>query len=210
MSSYARATVKCGNCRSKVEITKLLSTNAFGSPDLDMRPPEMQRSTMKTWVEECPKCKYVALDISKRPKFDTDYLKSERYLKCDGIEFKNNLSISFYRKAIIEMLTDDMTGAYCDVLCAVWACDDCNDLENAVKCRTYMDSIYSELPKEKREDISFMVRHIDVLRRAGLFDKAVELCNNVSCEEKLIVDIVRFQKEKALQKDCDAYTVDKT
>jgi len=41
------------------------STNSFGAPDLDTRPPEMQRSTIYHWTQRCPSCGYCAADILK-------------------------------------------------------------------------------------------------------------------------------------------------
>lgn len=37
---------KCAVCGKESEQITLASTNTFGSPDLDLRPPEMKRSTM--------------------------------------------------------------------------------------------------------------------------------------------------------------------
>lgn len=56
----------CGVCGGISEQTGLQSTNAFGSPDLDLRPPEMERSTMCYWVQTCPQCGYCASDIAEK------------------------------------------------------------------------------------------------------------------------------------------------
>ena len=42
------------------------STSTFGSPDLDLRPAEMQRSTMEVWLQVCPHCRYIAPAISQQ------------------------------------------------------------------------------------------------------------------------------------------------
>ena len=52
----------CGH-RSSYEL--VASTNTFGSPDLDLRPPEMYRSTMHTWIQFCDNCGYSCPDISE-------------------------------------------------------------------------------------------------------------------------------------------------
>jgi len=44
----------CFVCGNTSEHTVIGSTNAFGSPDLDLRPPEMQRSTITHRVQRCP------------------------------------------------------------------------------------------------------------------------------------------------------------
>jgi hypothetical protein len=37
-------------CGSKQTVQEIGSTNSFGAMDLDMRPPQMKRSTMHLWV----------------------------------------------------------------------------------------------------------------------------------------------------------------
>ncbi len=207
MSIFMKNTVLCGNCGAEVKIVELTSTNAFGSPDLDLRPPKMKRSTMPLWIQECPKCGYVSSNITEKPKIKSDYLNSWQYINCDGITFKNVLAVRFYRKALLSMLANDKVEAYNSILCSAWNCDDCDDFENAIKCRTYMDEIYMELTENEKEDINFKVRHIDVLRRAKLYNKAIELCDNVFSKDKMILDIINFQKEKSLKEDNGVYTV---
>jgi hypothetical protein len=48
--------VVCAVCGNKSVTDGLMSTNTIGPPDLDMRPAEMQRSTMGYWVDNCEKC----------------------------------------------------------------------------------------------------------------------------------------------------------
>ena len=49
---------ECSVCGETTEQPVLMSTNSWGYPDLDLRPPEMQRSTMHVWIQECPHCGY--------------------------------------------------------------------------------------------------------------------------------------------------------
>src|SRR5438093_611864 len=66
MTTFFRQDVTCVNCRKSSEHHVLSSTNAFGSADLDLRPPEMKRSTMRAWLQLCPHCGYVAPDLSRK------------------------------------------------------------------------------------------------------------------------------------------------
>ncbi|MBU06018.1 MAG: hypothetical protein CL877_08750 [Dehalococcoidales bacterium] len=43
----------CAMCGAKSTHRGIMSTNAFGSPDLDLRPPEMERSTMGSILRGC-------------------------------------------------------------------------------------------------------------------------------------------------------------
>jgi hypothetical protein len=65
MTSYKSAHVTCGACGQEQEYNLLTSTNTQGEPDLDLRPPEMQRSTMASWIQRCRSCGYCAPDLSK-------------------------------------------------------------------------------------------------------------------------------------------------
>ncbi|MBR4908658.1 MAG: hypothetical protein IKZ43_06585 [Acidaminococcaceae bacterium] len=47
MTTMFRQKYKCAVCGAEQEFYGIASTNSFGSPDLDLRPPEMQRSTME-------------------------------------------------------------------------------------------------------------------------------------------------------------------
>ena len=43
-------TVICANCQGQNEQIIIGSTNQFGSPDLDLRPPETARGTILHWL----------------------------------------------------------------------------------------------------------------------------------------------------------------
>lgn len=58
---------KCYVCGKTLKYKTWMSTNQFGSPDLDTRAPEMARSTMFMWVKCCPSCGYCASDVSEGP-----------------------------------------------------------------------------------------------------------------------------------------------
>jgi hypothetical protein len=55
----------CAFCGNQQETFSLLSSNTDGHYDLDLRPPEMLRSSMRYWVQECEHCGYCATDISE-------------------------------------------------------------------------------------------------------------------------------------------------
>jgi hypothetical protein len=79
MTTYAEETVVCGACGHAFTHGALNSTNAFGSPDLDPRPPEMQRSTMHAWIHRCPSCGYCSEDASKFDDKLQPLLQSHEY-----------------------------------------------------------------------------------------------------------------------------------
>ncbi len=75
-------------CGTENEYTGIGSTNALGSLDLDTRPPEMERSTIFTWVQRCPECGYCASDVSiTRPRAQA---------VVNGEEYKDQLNDPTY------------------------------------------------------------------------------------------------------------------
>ena len=103
MTMIIPKTEKCAICGADVACTSLVSTNVFGSPDLDLRPPEMKRSTMPYWVQECTKCSYVSKKVTDESDVTIEWLKSENYRTCDSISFSSELAIRFYKFYLISL-----------------------------------------------------------------------------------------------------------
>ena len=103
MTRLLRQTKKCAICSNTHSYSVIGSTHRFGPCDLDMRPPEMQRSTMPYWVEECPFCGYVSADVSKIPYDEANpdsiekYILSPEYKNVEGLSFSAYLSEQFYK-----------------------------------------------------------------------------------------------------------------
>ena len=79
MTQIFPSKITCPICENDFEIYLLASTNQMGAPDLDLRPPEMARSTMNTWTYECPHCSYVSADFDQTPEIKKEFL--EPYLE---------------------------------------------------------------------------------------------------------------------------------
>src|SRR5438552_1767736 len=60
MTTFDERPISCSVCGTTSIQPVLASTNSFGPPDLDLRPAEMQRSTIWMWVQRCPECGYCA------------------------------------------------------------------------------------------------------------------------------------------------------
>ena len=71
--------IECAACGEKVEVTLIGSTNTMGYSDLDMRPAEMQRSTMPMWIQYCPHCGYCASSLNFLIDGAGDVIDSEEY-----------------------------------------------------------------------------------------------------------------------------------
>ena len=205
MSTYMRANYICGICGHTFESNTIMSTNSFGSPDLDLRPPEMQRSTMPLWVKKCPNCGYVHSEIEKDGKTHANYIKSKSYITCENNMFKNDLASEFYQYALIELQDNNLEEAYNAFLHAAWACDDSNDKENAVICRSKAIALFERTSMITKEE--FILRQVDLLRRARKFDDAILLVSKTRFKDSLLKKIASFQHTLCQHKDDDCFCV---
>ena len=211
MSNLIQEIKKC-SCCGKESVQKIvLSTNTFGgSPDLDLRPPEMKRGTMPYWVQMCPNCQYVAGDIEKVQSFDKGILEQEEYKKCDNVKLPNELSKMFYRYYLIALSKDDISSAFNRIRNAAWACDDMGSEKYAKMCRELGIGLLNKLI-ETEENIkikeSMLSVKADMLRRTEKFDELILEYSNLVFNEDIIQKVVSFEIEKAKAKDSSIYTI---
>ena len=206
MSQVYPETVRCAVCGKKSEQYVLISTNTFGSPDLDLRPPEMERSTMVYWVQKCPRCGYVAESLEDVPKINAPFLKTDEYQKCLGLTFQSELAKTFFRQYLIQVAERNAEKAFYAALHAAWACDDAEDEENSVLCRKYALADVDKLI-EKADNETLSVQRADLLRRAGLFEKVIEEYEDHVYSDDTLNRIALFQVMKSYEQDSACYTV---
>lgn len=113
MSILEQTKKRCPCCLHKWIVPEVVSTNKFGSMDLDTRPPRMARDTIGSWVHECPNCGYViggigsflatgnATGFAIGTKVTKSFLKSEQYHSCEGYCFNSDITALFYRRYMI-------------------------------------------------------------------------------------------------------------
>ena len=208
MSTIARIKCRCAVCGARNELAVLCSTNEFGSPDLDLRPPEMKRRTMSLWVQECSKCGYAAEDISEDRKVPRDLVQSEKYNSCEGHGFESALARKFYKSYMINRHLQLHADAFYDVLHAAWACDDKEDGEGAKLCRVLAFKFIPTLIKERAEDKeTLLVMAADLLRRSGHFEELINSYQNIRFSTELLNEILSFEIAKAKEKDAGCYAV---
>lgn len=209
MSTINRVNVTCAVCQKESEQMVVFSTSSFGHSDLDLRPPELSRSTMCFWLQECPHCGYVSDDISEETKINKDLLSSQEYTTCDGIKFESSLPKTFYRHYLISASLGKEKASFYDLLHAAWACDDNREKENAVHCRKLALSKLNKKmlgPWYKRNEDLLLVK-ADLLRRAGEFDALITEYRHKRFSRKEKRLIALFQMEKARLHDTSCYTV---
>ena len=210
MSTFDLIRKKCAVCGTEQETAELMSTNAFGAPDLDMRPPEMQRSTMHLWAQECPSCGYVAADIEDPCPVDPAFLQSEEYRSCGGMTLSSELAARFFRQYLILIQSGRNEEAFHALRHAAWACDDEEDKESAKRIRklalkiadTFRDSL------EPGEAEALELIKADLMRRAGEFNEVYNTYAPMILDDPDMNAVLSFQIHKAGECDDACYTLE--
>src|SRR5207237_7643170 len=79
MTAYRETERVCACCGTTKTFLALASTSAFGSPDLDLRPPPPARHTLGESIEECSNCGYCAPDVSAMHGAAQEIVKTAEY-----------------------------------------------------------------------------------------------------------------------------------
>jgi hypothetical protein len=131
MTTFASQSVACGNCGHVFNHHTLASTYTFGSPDLDTRPPELQRSTMHTWIQRCPSCGYCSHDVAE---LDTRFrlvIESAPYRSQLADARYPELASTFICAGMLAEAGEQQADAGWAYLHAAWTLDDANKAELA-------------------------------------------------------------------------------
>ena len=209
MTTVHPETVRCFLCGSENEMMVLGSTNSFGASDLDTRPPEMKRSTMHYWVQECRYCGYTAVDLTDETTLDRSFFETNSYKSCDEISFISDLARSFYRHYLIMTAEEQTEDAFHAALHAAWACDDAKDEENAILMREKAIEQAESLIQTEESDWKDTVKIIkaDLMRRTSRFDELLKEYEPEICSDELLKKIITFELELARRKCSKCFTV---
>jgi len=213
MTTLYEEKARCAVCGSEAEYTGIGSTNAFGSPDLDTRPPEMQRSTIFAWVQRCPECGYCASDVSKAPSQADGVVRSPEYTRQLSNSTCPELANGFLCKALIDETSGNYAAAAWALIHAAWACDDAEKEESARTCRVKAaDMIEKALgngQKVAEQDGADTAFRVDLLRRAGRVAEARQLIttNRPTSTEDIISKILDFQEALITDGDEACHTI---
>ncbi len=200
MTTLCQLKTRCSLCGSENEFTGIGSTNAFGSPDLDTRPPEMQRSTIFAWVQRCKQCGYCASDVGESRPGSKSVVRSPEYRRQLEDRRYPELANSFICKGILDRETNDLVGATWALVHAAWACDDDAHPDEAMTCRRKAARMLVAAEKDGQvvaeQGGAGTALLVDLLRRSGRMDdarKAIdERCPQIA--EGIIFRILVFQR----------------
>lgn len=214
MTTLNQEELTCVMCGSKSEHTSIASTNSFGSPDLDLRPPEMQRSTMSYWVQECPECGYAYSSITEKADNSSITISSDAYKALLSGELSGSLLGRFAKASLIAEGAADISAAANYALNAAWAADDAHNKECAISYRNraadLFQSILKNIDDESEESIITRTRLVDILRRAERWEESIEIANTLlnSNLDPTIRSVLEFEHSVASKRDPNCYTVE--
>lgn len=213
MTTLQRDQKNCGVCGNPVEVTFIGSTNEFGSKDLDLRPPEMMRSTYVYWTTRCPHCGYCAEDIAKGGRNAVKVTQSDEYQQQLHDKSMPELANTFLCESMVLDAKRQTKAAGFACLHAAWACDDDNMPDAAKSCRLKAVALFEPLMAAEKTILddsgADFILLADLLRRAGAFDFAAAACEKglEKSTNPNIRRIIGFQHHLCGIRDEAAHTV---
>ncbi len=166
------------------------------TPDLDMRPGEPVRSTLRDWLQACGTCHAAAPDLSVLAPTLKAVVESAAY-RALALEAAED-TLLFRRWAMICEATGDKPVAAEATLQGAWAADDAADMTEAAKLRRDVAALWGAQPEP-----ATALRLLDVLRRAGEFD-AVEARGAKMADgepDAFSAAVIAFQRARAAERD---------
>jgi hypothetical protein len=191
------------------------STNQMGFPDLDFRPPEMMRSTMGSWVHECPGCAYCGESLDEADAEIVAIVKGDAFqsFRAGAADFAQPAK-KFHSAAFIAAEAGSLADAFHHTLHEAWSHDDSGDTVRAKAASLNAVDLMNQARGEGRclfeEDGANDAVAADMLRRAGEFDRAVDACRKAlpgRCEEA-VQRLLSFQLELCKMSDTAAHTME--
>jgi hypothetical protein len=201
---------KCSVCGMVSKQPYLNSTDACGAPDLDTRPPEPMRATLKVG-QRCPSCGYCARDLENKSPSASRVVNHPTYRRQLENRINPELVNTFICRAIIARADKEMENSAWALIQATWACDDEGTREQAVECRRVASEFILKFWQSFQgpEDIKIAIA-VDLLRRAGKFREALNLITDkeASIQEAPFHKALKYQKVLIEKRDMERHTME--
>jgi hypothetical protein len=143
------------------------------APDLDMRPGEPARSTLPRWIAVCRSCGAAAPDLAALIPSVGAIVRSAEYRSMTAQDPPE--TIPFRHWALVCRGQGDRTGEAEALLQAAWAADDAGADAAASALRQTVAALW-----EDAADTRIVLRRLDVLRRAGMFQDARRCADGIA------------------------------
>ncbi len=206
--------VDCAVCGATSMQNVIGSTNTLGGgPDLDLRPAEMERSTLWAQIQECPSCTYCAPDLAAAPATANHTLRSPRYVDVGLGASSNGLARRFTRASLVAEDADELAAAGWLALNAAWVCDDEGDESGAVMNRVRAAELLERAgiagAPDRENAIEQSALRADIVRRAGRFREAAAIAEGALADaDGIVASVLAFEVALARGGDDGAHRVE--
>lgn len=215
MTTLFSQSVTCASCGENQEVTLLGSTNAFGSMDLDMRPPPMDRDTLAMRIHRCGKCGYCAPALGSAEGVDLSQVGRPSYASLLGDTGFPALANQFRAYAYLATSAGNPVGACWAAIRAAWVCDDGGPEYGhvAIECRK---EALQAIERIHADDKTFCpdlmtdgILRLDLLRRSGDFQAVLDAAAQLRAGNlpDILERIAAFQAKQAGQQVAACFTV---
>jgi hypothetical protein len=158
------------------------------APDLDLRPGEPTRSTLRRWLLTCRNCGAAAPDLAALAPSAADTVASAPYRALAGP------AAPFLRFAMICTAAGRPAEAAEATVEAAWAAEDAGEAEAARAHRLAAAALLAGDAEPRAR-----LRRLDLLRRAGAFAEAAALADAIAetlGEDEEAARILAFQRAR--------------
>ena len=215
MTTFVEEIATCTVCGERAQVTIMSSSNQFGFPDLDLRPPEMMRSTIWMWLQECPGCGYCAEDIEDVEPGARAIVRGEPFTRLrESVGDLHDIARRFRTAAFIASERGFHAAAFQHTLHEAWVHDDCKNPVCASAARLnavdLMNQVHREGIKLFDDDGGDAAMAADLLRRAGEFQRSKEVCQKALDEDCAdhVHQVLKFELELCASQDSDCHTME--
>lgn len=210
---------RCGVCGTISAQPQLLCASTYARGDLDLRPSENYRSTMRAWVQACPACSYRGTRLRFGTPAMRDALTTPEYVALTQREDCPPLARDFACVAFLEAGRSRFVMAGWAALRAAWVCDDADSSAASGFRAEALASFRTAHAAGKRLVKSFdraphpglgAVLRVDLARRLGRFDEArAELDRALNHRVRNVTEtMLLFERHLVDVQDIAAHTVD--
>ncbi len=173
------------------------------APDLDGRPGEPARSTLRRWVARCRSCGACGPDLTRLPNVAAKTVDCEAYRAIPS---------AFLRAAAICRAAGDAAGAAEATLQAAWEADDAGRDARALRLGAIADwgeANWGEANWGEVGSPDQALRLLDVLRRAEAFERAQARAEALATRplDEVGVRLLAFQRERIAARDAGRYLI---
>ncbi len=161
-----------------------------------MRPGEPARSTMRFWIQTCTQCGASAPDLATLPGDARTVMDGPAFAALRGTAPVD----AFLRWAAIARGCGKNALAAEATLQAAWLLDDAGEDGSALRLAAIVDWGAPDGPQAT-------LRQVDVLRRAGEFDRAAALLDRVTEADESTAAISAYQRELIAARDRERHGI---